>query len=280
MKVDSIKLQADPSVFPVAGQEHADSQGFKVEGPFKGGVLPDFRVWIAPLTIHPSCSVPNLPRDTWCHWERFVSSWSPGGCQGQMQFSLICSALVRQCLTEVIRTIPVLTRVLCGRSICVPRRRNRAGFRPARTLFTFRRRGSMTKWRNCNVLHSCVELTVLTQEHTDPQGFKVEGSIKTGHYSIELQSSCSLLNVTPSAPCRRAWNMLGRVRLGWLRGLERQELFIFPVAHGDSAGLRPTRTDLSSHEGARGESGETAPSCTRCGAHRKCDETQGYSAGC
>ena len=39
MKVDSIKLQADPSVFPVAGQAHADSQGFKVEGPFKGDVL-------------------------------------------------------------------------------------------------------------------------------------------------------------------------------------------------------------------------------------------------
>ena len=34
-----------------------------------------------------------------------------------------------------------------------------------------------------------VEPTVLTQEHTVPHGFKVEGSIKTGHYSIELQSS-------------------------------------------------------------------------------------------
>ena len=30
------------------------------------------------------------------------------GCQGQMQFSLICHVLVQQCLTEVIRTIPVL----------------------------------------------------------------------------------------------------------------------------------------------------------------------------
>ena len=165
-----------------------------------------------------------------------------------MQFSLICSALVRRCLTEVIRTIPVLTRVLCGRSICVPRRRNSAGFRPARTLFTFRRRGSMRKWRNCNVLHSVWSPPFLLRNTQ----FLMVSRLKAPSRRDTAVSSCRvhvfIAECYPFCAFRRAWNMLGRVRLGWLRGLERQELFIFPVAHGDSAGLRPTRTDLSSHE--------------------------------
>ena len=62
-----------------------------------------------------------------------------------------------------------------------------------------------------------------------------------------------------------------RDRLRSLRGLGRHEsrqhqtsedYFVFPVAHGDSAGFRPARTDLPLSEGARRESGEIAPSCT------------------
>ena len=161
-------------------------------------------------------------------------------------------------------------------NICVPRRRNSAGFRPARTLFTFRRRDSMRKWRNCNVLHTVWSPPFLLRNTQ----FLMVSRLKAPSIRDTAVSSCRVHVFI--AECDPFCALQACMEYAWSSSpwLEMQELFIFPVAHGDSAGLRLTRTDLSSHEGARGESGETAPSCTRCGAHRKCDETRGYNAGC
>ena len=82
-------------LFPL--HERAHSQGFKG----CAGRLPSLD--------RTTNFCPSWLRDTWFHWELFVSSWSPGGCQGQMQFSLVCSVLVQQCLTEVIEMIPLAT---------------------------------------------------------------------------------------------------------------------------------------------------------------------------